>query len=166
MMLLLDKLPNCLRTCEIEDVVQGDHVVQDLQEDPIVTELIDAKATEIESKGENLVGNLEIDDLEEKELTGDAIVGAAAPSHINEDARVKAILQGAGRHSLLCVVVGWPAPASLHKISGKLAKLDYVDKENHLIIELNIVHWGKTMERVHDAGKFIVEAMQDHVNKD
>ncbi|KAJ6584170.1 hypothetical protein DFH09DRAFT_267454 [Mycena vulgaris] len=71
------------------------------------------------------------------------------------------ILEGAGKHSVLRVVVGWPSQTSLHKRGGTtLSKTtdDYFDEEHHPIVELNIGHWGKTMKKLHgSAGEYVSE---------
>ncbi|KAJ7910529.1 hypothetical protein B0H13DRAFT_2486375 [Mycena leptocephala] len=71
----------------------------------------------------------------------------------------EAILQGAGLHSVLRVVVGWPAATHLHTRATALIKNTlnhYFDEENHPIAELNIKHWGKTMRKLHQkSGSFV-----------
>ncbi|KAJ7746770.1 hypothetical protein DFH07DRAFT_942596 [Mycena maculata] len=68
----------------------------------------------------------------------------------------KALLQGAGKHSVLRVVVAWPAETSLHERAVNLPV--YFDEENHPVVELNIEHWANTMARLHaSAGNYIAD---------
>ncbi|KAJ7714741.1 hypothetical protein B0H16DRAFT_1807542 [Mycena metata] len=64
------------------------------------------------------------------------------------------ILQEAGEHSVLRVVVAWPARTHMHGralkgLDSLKAKNCYFDEYNHPIVELNIEHWGKTMQKLH-----------------
>ncbi|KAJ7161998.1 hypothetical protein C8R43DRAFT_317168 [Mycena crocata] len=63
-------------------------------------------------------------------------------------AEQEAILQGAGVHSVLRVVVGWPAKTLLHVKGATLLTniAYYFDEEHHPIVELDIGHWSRTME--------------------
>ncbi|KAJ7030663.1 hypothetical protein C8F04DRAFT_1112757 [Mycena alexandri] len=63
------------------------------------------------------------------------------------------ILQEAGEHSVLRVVVAWPARTHMHDraltVLESKGKDCYFDEYNHPIVELNIEHWGKTMQKLH-----------------